>query len=83
MDLLASTTGGTAFADITEGELLSDVRELCDAWEGDKSREDAAAQVARNRADRLGVPAPAPGVDTYKELLETSADQRCLPDPTG
>ena len=81
-DLLASTAGGTAFAGITEEELLSDIGETCDAWEGNTSRGDAAARVAGDRAHLLGVPESAAVLESYTQLLETSADQRCLRDPT-
>ena len=77
MDLLASTTGGTAFADVAEGELLFDIRETCDAWVDDTSREDAAAQAARSRAAMLGLPESAPVVAPYGQLLRTEADRHC------
>lgn len=82
MDRLASAAGGTAFADVSEGHLLSDIRTICEAWAGDTSLEEATAGVSLARAELLGVSESEPGLAAYTQLLETSADQRCLRDPT-
>ncbi len=82
MDRLQSTAGGTAFADVSEDQLLSDIRAVCEAWAGDTSLEDATARVTLARAGLLGGSESEPGLAAYTQLLETSADQRCLRDPT-
>ena len=81
IDRLQSATGGTAFADISEDHPLSDIRTICEAWAGDTSLEEATAGVALARAELLGVSESEPGLAAYTQLLETSADQRCLRDP--
>jgi len=82
IDQLQSAAGGTAFADVSEDQLLSDIRTICETWKGDTSLEDAAARVSHARAELLGVSESEPGMAAYTQLLETSADQRCLRDPT-
>ena len=82
MDRLQSTAGGTAFADVSEDQLLSDIRAVCEAWAGDTSLEDTTARVTLARAGLLGGSESEPGLAAYTQLLETSADQRCLRDPT-
>ena len=49
---------------------------------GDTSLEDATARVTLARAGLLGGSESEPGLAAYTQLLETSADQRCLRDPT-
>ena len=80
-DRLQSAAGGTAFADISEGQLLSDIRTICETWKGETNLEDAAARVSQARAELLGVSESEPGLAAYTVLLEASADQRCLRDP--
>ena len=82
MNQLQSTAGGTAFADVSEDGLLSDIRAICEAWKGDTSLEDVTARVSLARAELLGASESEPGLAAYTQLLETSADQRCLRDPT-
>ena len=74
--------GETVFAEVSEDHLLSDIRAICEAWTGDMSLEDATARVTLARARLLGVSESEPGVAAYTQLLATSADQRCLRDPT-
>ena len=62
--------------------MLSDIRTICETWKGDTSLEDAAARVSHARAELLGVSESEPGLAAYTQLLEASADQRCLRDPT-
>ena len=82
IDQLRSVAGGTAFADVSEEQLLSDISAVCEAWKGATSLQDATAGVARARAKLLDVPESEPGSAAYAHLLETSAQQRCLRDPT-
>ena len=82
MDRLQTTAAGTAFADVSEDQLLSDIRAICEAWKGDTSLEDTTARVSLARARLLGAPESESGLAAYTQLLETSADQRCLRDPT-
>lgn len=81
IDRLQSATGGTAFADISEDELLADISEVCKSWAGDNSLEDATATVSLTRAELLGVTESEPGLAAYTQVLETSAAQRCVRDP--
>ena len=78
MNILASTTEGTAFTDITEDELLSDIRATCDGWKVGTPPESTTAAVAQARASLMGIPRSASGVVSYGQLLETAADRRCL-----
>ena len=82
IDQLQSAAGGTAFADISEDQLLSDIGAACTAWKGETSIEDATAGVSRARAKLLEVSESEPGLAAYTQLLETLADQRCIRDPT-
>ena len=77
MDRLASEAAGTPFAGLTEDEVRSDISGICGAGEGGASRQGAATEAARLRADRLGVSGSAPGVASYAQLLETEANRRC------
>lgn len=54
MDQLASTVGGTLFADVGQDQLLSDIRAICEAWEGVTSLEDTVAWASLARAKLLG-----------------------------
>ena len=82
IDQLQSTAGGTAFADVSEDQLQSDIRTICETWKGDTSLEDAAARVSLARSEMLGASQSEPGLAAYTRLLKTLADQRCLRDPT-
>ena len=82
IDQLQSAVRGTVFADVSEDQLLSDIGAVCTAWQGDTSLEDAAAQVSQARTELLGASESEPGSTAYTQLLETSADHRCLRDPT-
>lgn len=77
MDQLASITAGSAFGDLTEEEVRSDISSICGAGEGGGSRQGAAGATARRRAGQLGVPESSEGMASYAELLETEADRRC------
>lgn len=77
MDQLASLTAGSAFGDLTEEEVRSDISSICGAGEGGGSRQGAAGATARKRAGQLGVPESSEGIASYAELLETEADRRC------
>lgn len=83
MDQLAAAVDGTAFSDISEDQLLSDIRSVCEEWKGDASLEVVTAKVSVARADLLGVPEPQSGLAAYAGLLESSAEARCLRDPTA
>ena len=82
IDQLQSATVGTVFAGVSEDQLLADIGAVCAAWKGDTSLQDAAARVSLARAELLGASESEPGLAAYAQLLETSADQRCLRDPT-
>ncbi len=82
IDQLQSAAGGTAFADVTEDELLVDISAVCEAWKGDTTLQDATAPVADARGELLDVPESEPGLEAYSQLLEALADERCLRDPT-
>ena len=82
IDRLQLAAEGTVFADISDDELLADIRTICETWKGDTSLEDATARVSVARAELLGVSDSEPGLATYTKLLEASADERCLRDPT-
>jgi len=83
MDQLASEVGGTAFAEIREDQLLFDIRSVCETWKGATSLEDASARASLARSELLGVSESEPGLAAYTRLLHTSAERRCLRDPTA
>ena len=82
MDRLQTITGGTAFADVSEDQLLSDIGAVCEAWTGDTSLAEATSGVSLARAKLLEASESGPGRAAYTQFLETSANQRCLRDPT-
>ena len=83
MDQMASEVGGTAFAEISEDQLLSDIRSVCETWKGATSLEDASARASLARSELLGLSESEPGLAAYTRLLHTSAERRCLRDPTA
>ncbi len=83
MDQLASEVGGTTFAEISEDQLLFDIRSVCETWKGATSLEDASARASLARSELLGVSESEPGLAAYTRLLHTSAERRCLRDPTA